>query len=67
MNAVKDRVGAAAGASASANWLWSNQFEDAEPIPPESIQLPMRPPSSLVITRQDERGRPPVGPSGQEL
>ena len=30
-------------------------------------QLPIGPPSSFVITRQDERGRPPASPSGHEL
>jgi hypothetical protein len=30
-------------------------------------QLPIRPPSSFVITRHGDRGRPPSSPSGQEL
>ena len=30
-------------------------------------QLPISPPSSFVITRHAERGRPPKSPSGQEL
>ena len=30
-------------------------------------QLPISPPSSFVMTRHAERGRPPSSPSGQEL
>jgi len=31
------------------------------------IQVPITPPSSFVMTMVEERGRPPVAPSGQEL
>src|SRR5262249_7943169 len=35
--------------------------------PRDLSQLPISPPSSFVITMQDERGRPPASPSGQLL
>jgi hypothetical protein len=41
--------------------------EDVRRAPCFRDQLPISPPSSFVITMQDERGRPPSSPSGQEL